>query len=130
MSKDNINDYATQAKYSEMGFAIERDHERFMYKWIINHQQSLSDKAKEVLDNATKVLSDTFKQRRTLGEDYPQYHFMRWDAGWEQIRKINQKGRPSEHYNNFNQSYDVLKAKVNNYIYKYGFLLHKEIDIK
>lgn len=77
MSKDEINDYAAQAKYSDMGFTIARDHERFMYKWLMNNQSYLSSEAKEVLELASKAVSDTFSQRKILDDDYPQYCLLR-----------------------------------------------------
>lgn len=122
MSKNEIKKYAAEAKFSDMGFAINNDHERFMYKWIVRNHQYLSSEAKDVLSLSTKIVKDTFSQRKILDGDYPNYCLMCWDAGWEQIRKINQKGRQSEYYDSFVDSYQTLLSKVNSYIYQYEFL--------
>lgn len=125
ISKEDISKLAAESKFADMGFDISNDHERFMYKWLINHHQYLSSEAQDVLNVANKVVYDTFHQRKLLDGDYPNYCLMRWDAGWEQIRQINQKGRRSENYDIFTKNYQSLLNKVNGYIYQYDFLKSK-----
>ena len=123
MSKDTIGKYAAQAKYADMGFAIDRDHDRFMYKWLRDNQRYLSSEAKNVLDLADLVVKETFNQRKILDDDYLEKSFMSWDAGWEQIRKLMLYGQKVDDYTQlFIPSYKKLEEKINDYIYKYGFL--------
>lgn len=123
MSKDTIGKYAARAKYADMGFAIDRDHNRFMYKWLKENQQYLSSEAKDVLDLAKLVVKETFNQRKILDDDYIEKSFMSWDAGWEQIRKLMLYGQKVDSYTQlFIPSYKKLEEKINEYIYKYGFL--------
>ena len=58
-----------------------------------------------------------------MNEDYPEFSFMSWDAGWEQIRRLMSHGqKPDSYKNGFLPCYEELEKKINGYIYQYGFL--------
>lgn len=122
LSRDKVGEMAAKNSYSDMEFEIEADQERFVYKWLQKNHKYLSNEALQVLDIAEKIVDDTFNQRIRLNDDYPEYSFMSWDAGWEQIMKITQKGRNTKFADDFQQAYKALDIKVNGYIYHYGFL--------
>ena len=76
-----------------------------------------------MLDLADLVVKETFNQRKILDDDYLEKSFMSWDAGWEQIRKLMLYGQKVDDYTQlFIPSYKKLEEKINDYIYKYGFL--------
>lgn len=122
LSKAQMSKLADINRYAEMGFDIDEDKERFVYLWLKKNHQSITNEGNEVLNKAKMVISDTFNQRKILNEDYPELNLMCWDAGWEQIRRLMNKGRKSKFLSEFKNTYATLESKVNNYIYNYHFL--------
>ncbi|GFZ27426.1 hypothetical protein [Lactobacillus corticis] len=123
LTKQEIGKIAAENKNSDMGFEIMDDDERFVASWLNSHREFLSNEAKIVLTDATNVLKETFRYRVLLDEDYPEFNLLRWDAGWEQIRRIIHNTKASASYNDyFKPSYNNLEQKINGYIYDYGFL--------
>lgn len=123
LSKAEIKELADENYYSKMGFDLEKDDERFTYLWLKNHDQYISKEAKTVLELSKLVIKETFSIRKILNEDYPEYNLMRWDAGWEQIRRLMIKTKKTPTYTKlFLPSYQELEKKINGYIYTYGFL--------
>ena len=63
------------------------------------------------------------KFRQLLNDDYPEFCLTRWDAGWEQIRRIMTNGtKPNTYTNIFIPAYQQLENNIRDYIYDYGFL--------
>lgn len=122
LSKHSMSALASKSHFSDMGFSIEDDCERFVYKWLEKHQGDISPAAKLVLSYAEKIVEDTFKYRQELNDDYPEFCFMNWDAGWEQIRRLMTNGKKSQYLSNFKTAYDELAKIINGYIYQFGFL--------
>lgn len=123
LSKAEIKELADKNYYSKMGFDLEKDDERFTYLWLKNHDQYISKEAKTVLELSKLVIKETFSIRKILNEDYPEYNLMRWDAGWEQIRRLMIKTKKTPTYTKlFLPSYQELEKKINGYVYKYGIL--------
>ena len=122
LSKAEIAELAEKSHYANMGFSINDDNERFVYNWIQKNRSNVTPDGIKVLDIAKKVIKDTFEQRKTLDEDYPELNLMNWDAGWEQIRRLMNNGRKSKYLNQFKNAYNDLESKINSYIYKYHFL--------
>lgn len=123
LSKADIKTLADKHKYASMGFDIADDNERYVYKKLQELAPYLSPESKKVLYYAKEVIKDTFGLRRILNDDYPEFNFMAWDAGWEQIRRLMTHGqKPDSYKNGFIPSYEDLEKRINGYIYKYGFL--------
>ncbi len=123
LSKSDIKALADKYKYARMGLNIEDDNERFVYKKLQDLTTYLSPEAQRVLYYAKRVVDETFGLRKILNEDYPEFSFMSWDAGWEQIRRLMSHGqKPDSYKNGFLPCYEELEKKINGYIYQYGFL--------
>lgn len=123
MSKNEIKKLADKNYYPTMGLEIEKAQNRYVYDWLENHKQYISHEARVVLDSAKMVVKDTFGMRKVVDEDYPEFNLMRWDAGWEQIRRLMNNTKKVDSYNKiFLPNYRKLEDKINQYIYKYGFL--------
>lgn len=124
LSKNDMYNLANKNTYAEMGFNIENDEERFVYNWLKSHKNWESEEAKGVLNLANRIVTQTFSYRQEADQDYPEFNFMQWDAGWEQIRKLIKNSRDNKLYDNdFKEAYEVLKTKINSAIYKFGFLI-------
>lgn len=123
LSKDFMKKLANDNRLAQMGFDIDEDDERFVYHWLQEHQDDLSDSATSVLNASKLVIKDTFHFRQLLNDDYPEFCLTRWDAGWEQIRRIMTNGtKPNTYTNIFIPAYQQLENNIRDYIYDYGFL--------
>ena len=123
LSKYDIKTMADKYKYAEMGFQIDDADDRFVYNWLESHKNDISDEGKKVLFWSKQVVQDTFSLRKVLSEDYPEFCFMRWDAGWEQIRRLMNNSTKVESYTKgFVPAFLQLRKKINKYIYEYNFL--------
>lgn len=123
LSKDYMKSLANKYSLASMGFDIDEDDERFVYQWLLKHKNVLSYEARKVINSSKLVIDDTFRLRNLLNEDYPEFCLTRWDAGWEQIRRImTNSSKPDSYTNIFIPHYDKLEQKIRNYIYQYKFL--------
>lgn len=95
------------------------DHDRYVALEI--QKREFSDEAQEVLRIAKLVWKDTLTKRSLMFDDFPEYYLEAWDAGWFQIKKINER-YPSEHYDEFKKAFQKLKEKISKNVYKLGML--------
>jgi hypothetical protein len=124
LSKADMSALAAKSKYVGMEFDInDEEDERFVYKWLKDHENLMSSTSKELIKLSKLIISDTFDERERLNYDFPQFNFMRWDAGWKQIRRLITNGRDNSLYQqNFKPLYEQLERRINVAIYEYGFL--------
>ncbi|MBS1006402.1 hypothetical protein JK163_08870 [Levilactobacillus brevis] len=122
LSNSHMMKLADDYKNSELGFDANGDDDRFVYKWLSQHKETMSEEARIVLKLATELLDNIFPQRIVYAEDYLEKSFNAWDAGWVQVRDLVKLGGRQGDLNKFNDAYDLLDKKVNSVIYKYGFL--------
>lgn len=95
------------------------DQDRFVALEI--KKRNFSNEAKEVLRLAKLVWKDTLTKRPLMFDDFPEYYLNAWDAGWFQIKKINER-YPSKHYQEFKIAFQKLKEKISKNVYRLGML--------
>lgn len=120
MSQDDINMLAEEYKINEIEHDIKNfGEERFVYSKLL--ETPLSKDAQEILNKAIKLTIDSFKYRKIMIEEYPEYHLNTWDAGWYQIKKILKKYMPDE-FKKFVKLYKEFEDRMREGVYKFGFL--------
>ena len=118
--KEHIQNLAEEYKINE----IEQDIKNFgRERFVCNKlkETPLSEDAKNVLNKAVLLVTDSFKYRKIMIEEYPEYHLNTWDAGWYQIKKILKKYMPDE-LKAFRILYKEFENRMREGVYKFGFL--------
>ena len=87
-SRDFIYDLAKETRNFEIQEDADTDKERFVYEWITEHEEHLSQEARDILDEAKSLIADSFYLRDTFAQDKPRYQINSWDAGWIQINRM------------------------------------------
>lgn len=95
--------------------------ERYVYEWLKENRQYLSDDVRELLQMLDEAVKKTFSARQLFCEEHPEYQINNWDCGWYQI-----KGMLKEY---FKTDLDAIKAQYKNVtsrmeplVYELGFL--------
>ncbi|MBT9671115.1 hypothetical protein GPK34_03605 [Secundilactobacillus kimchicus] len=96
------------------------DSDRFVSKEL--ETRILSSEAKAVLDAATSVWMDTLEYRSVLNDEDSSLYLNAWDAGWYQIKKLEQKFK-SEHYVLFKSAFQNLSHKIEKMVYEFDMLI-------
>lgn len=96
------------------------DTDRFVAKEI--QKRDFSKEATKVLENAKLVWKDTLEYRGQMFDDSPEYYLQAWDAGWFQVKRINNLF-PSAYYEDFQNSMNILKDKILQRIYNLEMLV-------
>lgn len=96
------------------------DGDRFVAKKIM--ERNFSSEAQAVLNSANKVWRQTLKSRSAMFDDYPEFYLNAWDAGWYQIKRINELF-PASGYDEFKRKFEILKNKIANNVYELGMLI-------
>jgi len=124
LSKDFVREVVeNHPKLSPIYDDLRGDEDRFVFQQInmIRNNNNLSLEAESVLNSATEVWKATLFNRPLLFEDYPEYHLQAWDAGWYQVKKINDK-YPDINYSEFSKAFKQLKNKIEQNIYELEML--------
>lgn len=85
-------------------------------------ERNFSSEAQAVLNSANKVWRQTLKSRSAMFDDYPEFYLNAWDAGWYQIKRINELF-PASGYDEFKRKFEILKNKIANNVYELGMLI-------
>ena len=64
------------------------DTDRFVYKWLEEHKEDLSDEAQTLLNLAKELYEITFKYRDEYAKLQPRFQTNSWDAGYAQIARL------------------------------------------
>ncbi|WP_243892510.1 hypothetical protein [Schleiferilactobacillus harbinensis] len=123
LSKDKVIEAADAYSLAEVYQDTRGDTDRFVSRKIQKVKDELSPEALNVLNAATQVWYDTLPYREAMNEDEPSLYLTAWDAGWFQVKKVNDK-YPSKHYREFRDAFKKLKAKTATATYDLGMLLH------
>ena len=75
----------------------------------------------ELLSKATELVELSFKYRKELYKEHPEYNLQCWDAGWYQVKKILKEYFPDE-LKEFNIMYKSFEDRMREGIYEFGFL--------
>ena len=64
------------------------DKERFVYEWLTENDEYLSQEARDLLGTAKSLITDSFYLRDTFAQDKPLYQTNSWDAGRTQVNRM------------------------------------------
>ena len=113
LANDNNNDFCySDARTSE---------DRYVYKYIKEHNGEFSDEAQSVLDKACDLVRKSFKYRALFDEEHLEYQINNWDCGWYQIKALVKEYLPDD-YKAFQELYKKLADKMRPMVYELGFL--------
>ena len=98
------------------------DTERYAYELLDGKVgERLSKEARNVLDYARKLVSDSMKDRSSFNDDNPDIHIMCWDAGYYQLKQLWKQYYP-DRLKEFRTLYKALSAKLRKQVYELGIL--------
>ena len=95
------------------------DNDRYVYTLL--KDINLSPDAKEVLEKSKELVRKSFKARKILSENKPEYHLHAWDAGWYQT-KLVLKDFYKNDLDEFSKLYKKFENRMREGVYKFGFL--------
>lgn len=95
--------------------------QRFVYKYIREHDGEFSKDALNVLDKANDMLWKSFKYRKLFNEEHPEYQIMNADLGYYQLKALY-KEYMKDDLEEFKKLYKVLSDKMRPMVYELGFL--------
>ena len=95
--------------------------QRFVYKYIREHDGEFSKEALDVLDKANDMLWKSFKYRKLFNEEHPEYQIMNADLGYYQLKALY-KDYMADDLEEFKKLYKVLSDKMCPMVYELGFL--------
>lgn len=95
--------------------------QRFVYKYIREHDGEFSKEALDVLDKANDMLWKSFKYRKLFNEEHPEYQIMNADLGYYQLKALY-KDYMADDLEEFKKLYKALSDKMRPMVYELGFL--------
>lgn len=120
MSNDEIKDLADNLENDEVyNDALSNSDQSFVYRYLSEVQ--LDDDDAELLDRAKRIVRDSFKFRKIMAEDYPEYALNTWDASWNQIELVADEYIP-ELLDSFKTLFSKYEDKLSKLIIKNGIL--------
>jgi hypothetical protein len=121
MSKERMAELANECGNSYLYSDCITSNDRFVYKWLTEHKDELSDTAKEVLAKAIELTEKSMAYRELFNNDHEEYQINNWDCGWYQIKAMLKEYMPNE-YKEFNELYKKLADEMRPMVYELGFL--------
>jgi hypothetical protein len=123
ISKEQMMELANENYFDELFRDARASDQRHVYKLLFEEgiYDGLSPDAREVLDRATELVKLSFKMRKVLQVENPEYHLNTWDAGWYQIKLVLKKFYP-DLLKDFNQKYKTFEDRMRPLVYELGFL--------
>jgi hypothetical protein len=62
--------------------------QRFVYQWLREHIEEISEDAASLLDAGNKLVRSTFESRLDFDTKRPEIQIGNWDAGWWQLKEL------------------------------------------
>lgn len=121
MSKERMAELANECGNSYLYSDCIESNDRFVYEWLTEHKDELSDTAKEVLAKAIELTEKSMAYRELFNNDHEEYQINNWDCGWYQIKAMLKEYMPNE-YKEFNELYKKLADEMRPMVYELGFL--------
>ena len=121
MSKERMAELANECGNSYLYSDCTTSNDRFVYKWLTEHKDELSDTAKDVLAKAIELTEKSVAYRELFNNDHEEYQINNWDCGWYQIKAMLKEYMPNE-YKEFNELYKKLADEMRPMVYELGFL--------
>ena len=119
MSKEEIEELASEYNNENCYMDAHTDRERFVYKKL--KEIELSPEAKAVLEKANEIVRKTFKYRELFDLEHPEYQISNWDCGFYQIKALA-KEYAKDDLEEFKVLYKTLADKMRPMVYELGFL--------
>ena len=119
LSKEEMMNLAEQYYFDELYQDARNSEERYVYN--ILQTTPLSSDAQELLDMSKELIQKSFKMRKFMHEEHPEYHLNTWDAGFYQIKKILNEYYKDD-YKIFVEKYKAFENRMREGVYKFGFL--------
>ena len=100
---------------------------RFVYQWLENHKDDISEEAQALLDEAWSLIEDSFPYREQFFQENPRYQVNTWDAGWLQVRRmIFGRDRTTDDFldrkDSFDKTLNALGDKIAQAAYEDGVI--------
>ena len=121
ISKERMAELANECGNSYLYSDCTTSNDRFVYKWLTEHKDELSDTAKDVLAKAIELTEKSMAYRELFNNDHEEYQINNWDCGWYQIKAMLKEYMPNE-YKEFNELYKKLADEMRPMVYELGFL--------
>ena len=121
MPKERMAELANECGNSYLYSDCATSNDRFVYKWLTEHKDELSDTAKDVLAKAIELTEKSVAYRELFNNDHEEYQINNWDCGWYQIKAMLKEYMPNE-YKEFNELYKKLADEMRPMVYELGFL--------
>ena len=121
-SKEFIEKLSVKHNNMDIQSDLIGDKERFVYQWLEEHEEYLSDEAKDLLDKAEELYEITFEHRDDYAKLYPRYQTNSWDAGYAQIARLAfGNDRINDDYQDFKQEFYSLREALGETIAQAAF---------
>lgn len=124
MDSDDIKELADKYNNDRIyNDAVENANNPVVLRLLNNYH--LDDKDKMLVDQARKIVRDSFKFRNIINDDSPEFAVNTWDASWNQIIKVAKQYVP-EQVKQFNKLFDDYQSDITDLIYENGILLTED----
>lgn len=122
MGRKEIMEIAGECENYDVIMTTFDDTERYAYELLDGKVgERLSEEARNVLDYARKLVSDSMKDRSSFNDDNPDIHITCWDAGYYQLKQL-WKQYYQDRLKEFRTLYKALSAKLRKQVYELGIL--------
>ena len=121
MSKEQMLELASENNNDDMYNDCSVSEDRFVYRWLQEHKEELSDNAKKVLNKAIELVEKSMAYRELFNADHEEYQINNWDCGWYQIKAMLKEYMPNE-LKEFNELYKEFANGLRPMVYELGFL--------
>lgn len=123
----SMEDLAEEHHNSDIQDDVIGHSNRFVYQWLEDHKDDISEEAQALLDEAWSLIEDSFPYREQFFQENPRYQVNTWDAGWLQVRRmIFGRDRTTDDFldrkESFDKTLDALGDKIAQAAYKDGVI--------
>lgn len=87
-SVDSMEELAEEHHNADIQDDVIGHSNRFVYQWLEDHKDDISEEAQALLDEAWSLIEDSFPYREQFFQENPRYQVNTWDAGWLQVRRM------------------------------------------
>ena len=121
MSREQMLQLANENNNDDLYNDCSVSDDRFVYKWLEEHKEELSDKAKEVLEMAKELVVSSMKYRTLFNEEHEEYQINNFDCGYYQLKALWKQYMPNE-LKEFQKLYKEFSDQLRPMVYELGFL--------
>lgn len=89
LPKSKIKELAIEDKVWDIENDLATDIDRYVYNWLKDHEDDLSQEALNILEISERLVEATMKYRVEYNEIQPKFNLLSWDAGFLQLYKMS-----------------------------------------